>query len=101
MPEIAIGLEEGEQLAASINVVAKEYNLTFDSKTTALVGLVLTAGSIYIPRIGAAIVRLKQERLNRLQRMEVREQREPIFTPSENGDKRPANPGLSTPTEGF
>ena len=95
MPELAISLEEGNALAESINTVCKEYNLIVDSKTAALIGLVTTAGMIYVPRFGAAIKRIKSERMKQTENLNRYEQREPVIHAENNGE-RPA-PNLNNP----
>ena len=85
MPELAISLEEGNALAESINTVCKEYNLIVDSKTAALIGLVTTAGMIYVPRFGAAINRIKTERIKQAENLNRYEQREPVVNVDTNG----------------
>lgn len=97
MPELAISLEEGNALAESINTVCKEYNLIVDSKTAALIGLVTTAGMIYVPRFGAAINRIKTERIKQVENLNRYEQREPVVNVDTNGTgERPA-PNLNNP----
>ena len=97
MPELAISLEEGNALAESINTVCKEYNLIVDSKTAALIGLVTTAGMIYVPRFGAAINRIKTERIKQAENLNRYEQREPVVNVDTNGTgERPA-PNLNNP----
>jgi hypothetical protein len=97
MPELAISLEEGNALAESINTVCKEYNLIVDSKTVALIGLVTTAGMIYVPRFRAAINRIKTERIKQAENLNRYEQREPVVNVDTNGTgERPA-PNLNNP----
>ena len=95
MPELAISLEEGNALAESINTVCKEYNLIVDSKTAALIGLITTAGMVYVPRFGAAIKRIKSERIKQAENLNRYEQREPVIHTENNGE-RPA-PNLNNP----
>lgn len=46
-PEFALEKEESSELAKSVIDVMKEYNLTVDSKTEALMSLISTAGLVY------------------------------------------------------
>ena len=95
MPELAISIDEGNALAESINTVCKEYNLIVDSKTAALIGLITTAGMVYVPRFGAAIKRIKSERMKQTENLNRYEQREPVIHAENNGE-RPA-PNLNNP----
>lgn len=95
MPELAISIDEGNALAESINTVCKEYNLIVDSKTAALIGLITTAGMVYVPRFGAAIKRIKSERMKQTENLNRYEQREPVIHTENNGE-RPA-PNLNNP----
>ena len=97
MPELAISIDEGNALAESINTVCKEYNLIVDSKTAALIGLITTAGMVYVPRFGAAINRIKTERIKQTENLNRYEQREPVINVDTNGTgERPA-PNLNNP----
>lgn len=89
-----IDLREGQALSEAVNTVCKEFNLTIDSKTTAIVGLLTTAGMIYVPRFKDAFQRIKAERQQQASQLNSYEQREPVV--SSERIERPS-PNLNNP----
>ena len=59
------------------------------------IGLITTAGMVYVPRFGAAIKRIKSERIKQTENLNRYEQREPVIHAENNGE-RPA-PNLNNP----
>lgn len=61
VPEISIDKDESDALAKSVANVLDQFDITPDPKVQAIVGLVVTAGTIYGPRMYLYRERLKQE----------------------------------------
>lgn len=60
-PEFAIDLQEATQLAEAIVAYWKHTSYTIDPRTRDLMALIMTAGIIYVPRIGRVAARRKAE----------------------------------------
>jgi uncharacterized protein (DUF2236 family) len=62
IPELAITEDEGKALAGAIAELQQHYNAVLDPKTQAWVNLAIVAGTVYVPRVGMARMRMKHER---------------------------------------
>jgi len=61
-PEFALDKEEAKELGQAVASVNAYYGKVLDPKTVAWVGLVMVAGKIYGPRIGAWKLRTDMEK---------------------------------------
>lgn len=61
-PEIALDDSESKALAGATAKVMEQFDMTPDPRITAVVGLLTTAGTIYVPRYYLITTRLKKER---------------------------------------
>ena len=61
IPEMAIGVAEGEMLAAAVLAVAAEYNLELSGKAGAAIQLLAACAAIYVPRLLMVKQRVAQQ----------------------------------------
>lgn len=74
LPELALDSLESSMLATSVAAVQREFGMAVSSKTTALIGLVATAGIVYVPRAAAIGQRVRVQKARQQAEAEAAQQ---------------------------